>query len=250
METKKNIKKQKIFFLLFASLLILSIFSIIIKAEENSTPPGVPSGNIIGGGIDPETGLPNEVVPLKKAGDTMADDEKRTAYLKAEWQKILEKNQFWGPIVKFIERLDPISNFILGIPIAFSWYFFLTLVIWVAFVVIILRITTLFEIKNKLIHYLVAIGLIAAISYFRYPKSISGVIVALIILQKIWWIQYIIMGIVIGLAILGIIFSKQFEIMWKKIKEKNKKRNDILEKDEFHNDVKMLESFRKEMSKP
>jgi len=247
-------KNKKLFFVLLASLLILSLFAIIIKADTTPTPPSPPTppgtSNLVGSGeIDPATGLPKEVAPIKDIGDTLSDENKTTNYLKKEWQKILEKNQFWSPIVSFIFKLDPLSNVLLGMPIAFSWFFFLTLIIWITFVVLIFRITGLFEITNKWIHFAVAIAIIAAITYFRYPKSISGIIVALIILQKIWWVQYIIMGIVIVSAILLIIFSKELKVIWKKMKEKNKKRNDELEKNEFHNDVKLLEGFRKEMAK-
>lgn len=244
-------KKQKTFFILITAILILSLFgTVLIKSQNEPTTnnSGVPD---ITGDVNPETGIPKTVEKVQDIGNKLSDEDQRTAYLKQEWQKILEKSKTFGPIVKFILKLDPVSDFILGMPIAFSWYFFLTLVIWIAFIVIIFQITSLFDITNKLIHYLIAIGLIAAISYYRYPKSISGFIIILIsLLSKTWWMQYVIIGIVILIIILATYFSTQLKIIMKAIKEKHEKNMQELEKGEFKNDAKFLETFRKEMSKP
>lgn len=239
--------KNKIF-LSLAAFIILSLFAILLVNSQTEPIPSGTSTPLIGSEADPATGLPKEVLPIKNAGDIITDEDKRTAYLKAEWEKILLKSETFGPIVKFLLKLDPVSNILLGMPISFSWFFFLTLVIWIAFLVIIYRVTSLFEISNKWVHILVYLVAISVITLYKYSKSIAGIIISLISLANIWWMQYVIIGLVILAIILATYFSKQIQIIWKALKEKNKKNMEQLEKDEFHKDVKLMERFRKEMS--
>ncbi len=236
--------------LLFISFIVTNLFAIILISSQTTppTPSGIPRTSA-GGEIDPDTGLPKDVLPIVKAGDILSDEDKRTAYLKAEWEKILLKSETFGPWIRMLLRLDPVSKFLLGISINFSWYFFLTLVIFIAFIVIIFRVTTLFEISNKWVHFAIAMLVITAVNFYRYPKSIASVIIGLIVLFNQWWMQYVIVGIAILAIILATYFSKQIQIIWKAMKEKHKKEMEELEKNEFHRDIKLLEGFRKELSK-
>lgn len=240
-------KKQNIF-LLSISLLILALFLIqLVYSEDNPIPPGTPAP-LVGGEIDSDTGLPKEVIPVKNIGDVISDEDKRTAYLKAEWEKILLKSETFGPIVKFILTLDPVSNILLGIPISFSWFFFLTLVIWIAFLIIFYRVTSLFEIQNKWIHIIVYLIAVAVITFYKYPKSIAEVIIGIIALMKIWWMQYVIIGIVILIIILAAYFSKQLQIIWKALKEKNKKDMEEMDRKRLKRDLNVADTLREGLS--
>jgi len=241
--------KQKSILFLILGLLILSLFLIsLISSQQNSTPLGTPSPNV-GSGIDASTGLPIDVLPIKNIGDTLSDADRRTAYLKAEWQKILEKSEIFGPWVKFLEKLNPVSNILLGMPIVFSWFFFLTLAIWIAFIVIIFRITALFEITNKWLHVLIALAIIAIITYLQQPKSIAAFIIGIIALMSVWWMQYVIIGIVILAIILATYFSKQLELVGKWIKERNEKNIEQLKKEKFEKNMEAVDELRKTITK-
>ena len=241
-------KKQNklLFLILVLSLITLIAINLIHSQETNpSTPAGTPNPTIAAG-TDPETGLPRDVLPIKKAGDVLTNEDKRTAYLKAEWEKILLKSETFGPAVRFLLKLDPVSKILLGIPINFSWFFFLTLVIFIAFAVIIYRITALFEIQNKWLHIIIALGIIAITAYYRQPKSIAAFAVGLIsILNKSWWMQYVIIGIVILAVIMAAYFSKQLEIVWKWIKERNEKNIEQLSKQKFEENMKAVDELKK-----
>ncbi len=242
-------KKILITFLL--AILVANLFIIqLTKSQENPTPEGIPNPQIPGGEINPETGIPKNIEKAQEIGEKLSDEDERTDYLKREWQKILEKSETFGPAVRLIQKSDPFFNIILGMPIAFSWFFFLTLVIWIAFVVFIFRATALFEITQAWLHWLIAIAIIAIITYYRQPKSIAAFIVGLItILNRTWWIQYVIIAIVILIVILLIFFSKQLEIVGKWIKERNEKNIEQLQKERFKEDVEAADELRKTISK-
>jgi Na+-transporting methylmalonyl-CoA/oxaloacetate decarboxylase gamma subunit len=240
--------KNKHFYFLFIILAIILLSIVLVKSQDNPAPnsSGIPD---ITGDVNPETGIPKTVEKVQKAGDIISDEDQRTTYLKQEWQKILEKSPTFGPIVKFILKLDPVSNLLLGMPIAFSWYFFLTLIIWITFVVFIYYATSLFEV-SKWLHYIIAIALISVITYYRQPKSIATFTVGLITrLSKTWWMQYVIMGIVILVLILVIYFSKQLQIIGKWIKEKQEKNFEALEKEKTKVNNEAMDTFRKGLSK-
>jgi hypothetical protein len=238
--------KNKSLAILTIIILTSSLFIIsLIKAEDTNTPPGTPNIKVPGEEINPATGLPRNIEAIQNIGDNLTNEDIRTAYLKAEWQKILEKSETFGPTIRFIEKLDPASNILLGMPIAFSWFFFLTLVIWIAFIILIFRITALFEISKKWLHYVVALALIAAITYFKYPLAISKPIISIIALLNQWWMQYVVIGIVILVIIILTYFSKQLKVIYKAIKEKNKKNMEELQQTKMKKDLAVMDELRK-----
>jgi hypothetical protein len=243
--------KKRLIILSIALVLISSLFIItLLKAEENSTPPGSSAPNIPGGEIDPATGLPRIVEQFQGIGENLSESDKRTAYLKAEWQKILEKSSTFGPAMRLINKSDFIFYYVLGMHIAFSWFFFLTLVIYIALVVYIFRITSLFEISTAWIHYSVALIIIVLMTYYKIAKSIADPIIAIIgRFLGVWWMQFIIIGIVILVLILLTYFSKQVDIIWKNIKKRNEKNMQELQQLKMKKDLAVLDELAKVMEK-
>ena len=74
--------------------------------------------------------------------DAVIDNPNEAArdYLTQEWTKILEKNDFGKFILgvgKIFESLSPVFELLIGIEYSLSWLFFLSLVFWIAIVIII-----------------------------------------------------------------------------------------------------------------
>ena len=74
--------------------------------------------------------------------EKLSEKDIRREYLKQEWTKLLEKTSFGGFIIKtgkFLENLNPIFIFLIGIEFSLSWLFFLSLLIWIVIVVIVYK---------------------------------------------------------------------------------------------------------------
>jgi hypothetical protein len=266
-------KKQKLIFLYLSIMISILIITLISsqntitpvnksaqntpanysKAFNNDIIPNFSSQNSTD--IDPSTGLPVIVVPVSDFGSKMSDNDQRTAYLKAEWEKILLKSETFAPLVIAMRKSDPIVNFLLGIPFNFSWYFFLTFFIWIALMIYVYRVTELFEIAKKSTHFIVAFLGIAIITLFKIPKSISSPIIALIVLPANipWWVQYIIASIIILIIFLAIMFSKQLQIIFKAIVEKSIKHSEAFDDNFERNRMKrnndMMDNFRNDLTR-
>ncbi len=240
-------KKRALLKILIFMFILTSFLIILVHSQTTpSTPAGTPAP-AVGGNIDPDTGLPNEVLPIAKAGDIISDNDKRTAYLKAEWEKILLKSATFGPAVRFLLRLDPVSKFLLGIPINFSWYFFLTLVIFIDLLISMFRATWFFRI-NKATHYIIYMALCILVIYFKIPKGIAASIVGIIALLSQWWMQYVIIAIVILAAIVATYFSKQLKIIAISMKEHNKKTMEELDRRKLKSDLRVADALREGLS--
>jgi hypothetical protein len=244
MEKQSRLIIGTIFILL---ILITSLFLIsIIKAEENSTPPGTTTPQVPGGEVNPETGLPKNLETVQKVGDTVSDPDKSTSYLKQEWQKILQKSKTFGPIITFILKLDPVSVFLLGIPIAFSWLFFLTLILFIDMVIYVLRITKyLFLDMSNFIRYTILILVAGIFVFYKIPLYIANFIVKIISLLNAWWMQFVIIGIVILALILAGMFSKEMEALFKSIKENHDKTMEEISREKLRKDVKTFSDIKK-----
>jgi hypothetical protein len=238
--------KNKSLTLLLVIFLVLNLSITIIKAEDSSTPPGTTTPQIPGGEINPETGLPKNLEKAQEIGETITDSDKSTAYLKQEWQKILEKSAVFGPIVKFIFKLDPVSVFLLGIKISFSWLFFLTLILFIDLLIYMMRIiwAFLFNIWG-IIRYTILILFAAVLVFYRVPLFMANFIVKIISMANVWWMQFIIIGIVILALILAGIFSKELKLVLNSVKEHNEKFKEKLNNNEVKDKMDMLDDLRK-----
>ena len=99
-----------------------------VNTQINPENPNDP----LGIGVDPEN-VPRDSDEWKKVSND---------YLKQEWAKILEKNQFGRFILGVGEvfgALNPVFKIILGVEYTLSWYFFLALFLWVFIAVLIYR---------------------------------------------------------------------------------------------------------------
>jgi hypothetical protein len=125
---------------LILSILILSIalFSIISISAIDPTSLVEDDKNKLG-----ESGLPKEVEAVSDIGEKFSEGDVTTAYLKKEWTKILEGSKYGRPFLGFLNLTDKIFSFFnplwkytLGIEFSWAWVFFISLFIWIAFIVV------------------------------------------------------------------------------------------------------------------
>jgi len=234
-------KKGIVLFLFF--ILILNIFIISVKAQLN--PPLVPGL----GDINSETGLPNELEKIKGIGENLTDSEIRSQYLKKEWGQILEKNKFFGPIIKGYGKIspytDPIFKYTLGITPSLTWLFVLTLTLWVCLLIYIIRIFELFPILSGFTRVIISIGVMVIISLTGLIKKLAEKIIDVISFFTTWWMQLIGIGIIIIGLVVALIFSKNLQKIFKTMKEKREKDEEKLNREKLKAEVEIAEAFTK-----
>ena len=139
--------------------LILNLFIISIEAETSPMPsvPGI-------GEINPDTGLPVELEKITDTGKKLTDKEKIAQYKSIELNKILAKNKYTAPIMSFFNYISPVTNpafkYTIGVEPSLSWLFFLTLTLWIAFVIYAIRILNLASIFSKWVQYVISFGIV------------------------------------------------------------------------------------------
>lgn len=220
---------KKVFFLLLFLALLSSFFLVLVIAEENTASPAgaIPSIPTDSGSIDPSTGLPKLAGQFQEFGENLgADDESRTAYLKQEWEKILNNTAFFGPIIRFYKTncgiIDSGLKLVLGIPLSISWLFILTLVLWICFLVYSYQLTSIFDIVTWRYHILVTLIIIGLISWQRIPYAVADQIIKFISLANVWWGQLILVGAVVLILVLASLLSKNIKELFKWSKAKQK----------------------------
>ncbi len=110
-------------------LLVISLFSILVQAQDASLPPEVEKIQDVG-------------ESFSSAGKNLTDEELRDEYLKQEWSKILEKSnagRFLLAISNVFSILSPVFKLLIGMEYELSWLFFLSLGVWIAIVIIIYK---------------------------------------------------------------------------------------------------------------
>ena len=84
---------------------------------------------------------------------------------------------------------------------------------------------------------------------FRIPLSIAAIIINIISLLNQWWMQYVIIGIVILVLIVATYFSKQLKILAIATKEHHKKTMEEIERKKLKSDLRVADTLREGLSK-
>lgn len=214
--------KKAVLILFIASLLILNIFSIALihAADLVNINPDTGEADILG--INPET-IPKTPEDAK----TIAKN-----YLLKEWGKDLRNEnssigKFTSPIFKAYDKIspytDPVFKIVLGITPEFSWLFILTFAIWITFLVYMYRILSIFSTFSKIVSFIISLAMVTIMSVMKLPIIFANYLIYLISTLTGFWMQLIAVVLIITLAILASIFSKEFEALMKKWKENRKK---------------------------
>jgi len=219
-------KKRALLILIF-SILILNIFVISINAQDDI----------------PDVGIPVE--KISDIGEKISNqDVNASDYLKQEWGKILEKQEFFGPLLRVIKGLDPFSEFLLRIPITLSWLFFLTLIIWIAMLIYIYRLLDLVTIFSKPVFLIMYVGIAVVVSIFGIAKNISEYIINAISILAIWWVQLIaVVAVIVGIIVASI-FSKEVKNYIENFKKQLTEEKRKLREQELDIKLKAIDEMR------
>lgn len=124
--------KKQVFGFVFVVLFILSLISIISVVYAQSADSNTVYSSDTQSGFNVDR-LPKTPEEAKQAS---------VSYLKQEWSKILEKNQFGRVILSigdFFSVLSPVFKILIGVEYSLSWYFTFAFIIWIAFFVFFLK---------------------------------------------------------------------------------------------------------------
>jgi len=124
---KRQIILLSIVLSLFLITLVLAVDNPAEKVEQYT------------GGFDESTGLPESFSKYSAIADNLSESEARKVYLKREWTKLYADGKL-APIFyythNFFSFFNPLWEFAFGMPFTWSWSFFVSIAIWIAFVII------------------------------------------------------------------------------------------------------------------
>ena len=198
-------------------LVICMILINYVNLADAATGSGIPEDSFIAGGSE----------GIGDAGKIITE-EGAEEYLKKEWEKILEKSERFGPIVRGYKKRspysDPVFRYTIGMTPSLSWLFALTLGLWIAFVVYIFRAFEVFGFfSRKWIGFVLSVAMVIIMSMFGFVRGLAEFIINVIALTDLWWVQLILVGIVIIGLIVASIFSKAVKDFFKTLKERREK---------------------------
>ena len=217
-------------------LFVLVIFLLIpfIKSEVPSIPPSPITE------IDPDTGLPKSLEQLQKIGNNLSDAEKRKEFLEQDWTKLFAKNKFLSPVLFYTNKVftifNPLWNIIFGVEFSWSWFFILSLILWIF--IIILLYNPLKLAISPLISALISLVISSALGYFEIIKSIVNLLTS--VLSNIWFTA--------GFIIIIIVVSVFYAQFFKSVKEKQEKSEEEFNRQKLKRDVKVADTFSKALS--
>lgn len=234
-----KINSKRLIIFTFAIALVFSVFIFsFIQADIANVNPNTGEANVLG--LNPDN-LPQSPEELK---ETSAD------FLKKEWGKILAKNLYVGPIIKSYQKIspytDPIFKYTIGMTPSLTWLFFLTLVLWIFFVIYMLKILDLVSIFSRSVQYIVSFGLIIIFSLIGVTRKIAEYIINAISLLTSWWMQLIVASIVILGLILASIFSENIKKLVENIKKNRAKMEEEVGRERLKKITKSLSVLAKD----
>jgi len=207
-------KSRKLIALVLLAVFLISVLSYSYAEIINVNPD---TGQVDILGIDP-----NNAPKTPEDFKTIAHN-----YKMQEWAKIIPTMPVIGPIAQFCIKISPYTNpvlkVILGVTPNFSWLFFLTLIIWITLVTFFFRIISVFSTFSKGVSFVISLCIIVIVSNLKIPLSIATWIVNAISLLTSWWMQLILIAVIILALILISVFSKQWSELVSRIKENRKK---------------------------
>jgi len=115
------IKKSIFLTLILITLLLVTTVTAIDPLSTTET---------YAGELDPETGLPQKLVPLAETGEKITEGNITAEYLKQEWRKILEDHPVFSSLVSFFEIFNPVFKIFLAEEFSFTLTFFFVLLLW------------------------------------------------------------------------------------------------------------------------
>lgn len=167
---------------------------------------------------DAQNTLDSSTSNLPSNPDELKDQS--TAYLKQEWTKILEKNDF-GKILLSISNifktLSPLFKIFIGVEYSLSWLFFLSLGFGIFVFIIIYKALNAFAIFKPWMSISITFIILAIVNQFGILPKILGLFVPLFTNK---WV--ILVSILIAVIIL-VAYSILMKYLLKKAKEKRNK---------------------------
>lgn len=208
--------------LILALILISSIFILAdIKAQDEPPIPGLPSG------INPEKiqdlqeNLPQRI-------------ETKWEYLEKEYKNIALKNPFIKAIDKVLTKISIIFRGLIGIPYQFSFYFFITLLVWILLSFLIADFSRAVGFLKGVLSYLFGMAIMVLIANVKILIIIISAISDFIMAREMWWAR--LLAWILFFAVLGGITYCE-TILSKYLSKKNKKEKEQ-ETEQYQKEIK------------
>ena len=186
---------------------------------------------------------------LEGVEDFIDDPEQETKnYLREERTELLEKYPWGRFLLKISEMLDffsPVFKIFIGIEYSFSWLFLLTIVFWITFVIYFGSILSGFSSFSEVVSFVLAISFAVILSVVDFFRGLSELLINVISSFGVWWVQLILVIIVIIGLIFASIFHRTVKLWATKLRRRkaSAKREEKLLRSEAN--MKRIEKFSK-----
>lgn len=210
-------KKTGVLLFILSALLVLNIFSAsLIHAQETPPLPGT------AGGTNEETGLPKSFDKFQETAEKLSKEEERKEYLKQEWTKLFASNKYLGPVLfytnKFFVFFNPLWKIIFGMEFSWSWFFILSLLIWVAIIILIYSPVKAFTNFSSIVSLISSIVIASIIGWRGSIKNLVNFLITILSNKWLVWISIIIA------VLLIILYYKVIKQWGQKVKEETAKQ--------------------------
>ena len=200
----------------------------------------------------------------------ITDPEERSAFIKNEWDKAIADTGF-GKFLSFVKNLlnkvDPVFNIFLGVNFSWSWIFYLTILLWILFLLWGFRFLSVIEPYliphkyDKYMKYGIFVIWFIALSSIRIPRFCSQAIIEQISKANGWFLQLLLMMVVILILLfISAIFKiikrifiaikkeKRLKRTENKVKKQSERIEELEDDDEYLRKIKQREKEERELS--
>ncbi len=202
---------KKIHFLIFAILLIATSQFILVSAQED------PSD--VSGVIGNEFNISPEKIPT-----TPEDiEEIQSNYLKKEWESVILKSKYIGPVHNFFKSNSFIFQIIFAYDYELSWVFLGIVFLWFFVFLLSAKFFASSGIAKESIAYLLGIAAAIITAQIRLLKLIVSLVAEMSSKLSTWWGKLIFIIILFGIVA---ILSVLLRMLSNSLKEKRRKKKE------------------------
>jgi membrane protein implicated in regulation of membrane protease activity len=166
--------------------------------------------------------------------EKIVDESTRGQFLREQWALVLNSSSVgktMSAVENNVKKADPVFDKCLGLGFSWSFLFFLTLILWLCFVVNGVRLLRILSSISRIFGILTSLAFVIGISWLGITKIIAAYLIMLISTLPHWSLQVIISFLLVVFLIYLTIFSKFIEKI-ARVKEKDKKINQAKKKAE------------------
>jgi len=241
--------KKRLLIIFIVVFLLVSLNFVISQEGTPNSPADKISGGI--GSVNPKTGQIKKIEELEKSFGNLRTQN--SSYLWQRWEKVAENNKFLSLIIKTHRDiqpiLDPIFRYTVGVSYSVSWLFFLSLGVWILFLLYFEEFLSIFSLFSRGTSWAIAFLLAVILgAVMKIPLRIAGALLSIASSLTNPWAKWIVYIIYIIILVLLFLFRKPIKEYIKKVKENKGDEEEILNRARLKRATRNAEKFSEKVT--